>query len=112
MKLLNRRQTRWAEFLSRFNFKIQYRPGKVGGKPDALTRRSAGLPADGDDRLLHMERAVLKSHNLADDVQKSRLGAAELRLLAVNPLHPLPLLPYGRPRTFRQKSRRLLASVC
>lgn len=27
-KLLNRRQARWSEFLSRFNFRIQYRPGK------------------------------------------------------------------------------------
>ena len=46
-KLLNRRQTRWAEFLSRFNFKIVYRPGKRGGKPHALTRRSEDLPAGG-----------------------------------------------------------------
>ncbi|KAG0158110.1 hypothetical protein PDIDSM_5623 [Penicillium digitatum] len=38
-KLLNRRQARWSEFLSRFNFKITYRPGKQGAKPDALTRR-------------------------------------------------------------------------
>ena len=36
-KLLNRRQTRWAEFLSQFDFKIVYRPGQAGGKPDALT---------------------------------------------------------------------------
>ncbi|KAG0159950.1 hypothetical protein PDIDSM_7477 [Penicillium digitatum] len=36
-KLLNRRQARWSEFLSRFNFKITYRPGKQGAKPDALT---------------------------------------------------------------------------
>ena len=36
-KLLNRRQARWAEFLSRFNFKITYRPGKHRGMPDALT---------------------------------------------------------------------------
>jgi RNase H-like domain found in reverse transcriptase len=27
-KLLNRRQARWSEFLSRFNFRIVYRPGK------------------------------------------------------------------------------------
>ena len=37
-KLLNLQQIRWAEFISRFNFKIVYRPGKAGGKPDLLTR--------------------------------------------------------------------------
>jgi hypothetical protein len=51
-KLLNRRQTRWAEYLSRFNFKIIYRPGKAGGKHDALTRRSGDLPQGGDERLI------------------------------------------------------------
>src|SRR5271168_4309955 len=35
----NRRQARWAEKLSRFDFKIVFRPGKQGGKPDALSRR-------------------------------------------------------------------------
>lgn len=34
---ISRRQARWAEFLSRFNFELTYRPGKAGGKPDALT---------------------------------------------------------------------------
>ena len=38
-KNYNRRQTRWAEKLSRFNFIIKYRPGLQGGKPDALSRR-------------------------------------------------------------------------
>jgi hypothetical protein len=32
-KLLNRRQTCWAEYLPHFNFKIVYHPGKAGGKP-------------------------------------------------------------------------------
>ena len=51
-KLLNRRQAHWSEFLSRFNFKIIYRPGKVRAKPDALTRRSGDLPhEEGDERL-------------------------------------------------------------
>lgn len=50
-KQLNRRQARWAEYLSRFNFVIRYRPGKQGGKPDALTRKSEDLPKEGDERL-------------------------------------------------------------
>ena len=39
-KQLNRRQARWAEFLSQFFFKIVYRPGVQGAKPNSLTRRS------------------------------------------------------------------------
>ena len=38
MKVYNRRQARWAEKLSRFDFKIVFRPGKQGGKPDALSQ--------------------------------------------------------------------------
>lgn len=63
-KLLSRRQARWSEFLSRFNFKIVYRPGKKGGKPDALTRRSGDLPKEGDERLQQQQQTILKSHNL------------------------------------------------
>jgi hypothetical protein len=74
-KLLNRRQARWSEFLSRFNFKIVYRPGVAGGKPDALTRRSGDLPKEGDERLLANQQAVLKPQNLPDN----------LRLMAENP---------------------------
>jgi hypothetical protein len=63
-KMLNRRQARWSEFLSRFNFKITYRPGKQGEKPDALTRRSEDLPKEGDERLEHQSRTMLKRENL------------------------------------------------
>jgi hypothetical protein len=62
-KLLNRRQARWSEFLSRFNFKITFRPGKQGAKPDALTRRSEDLPKEGDERLQHQSQIVLKRSN-------------------------------------------------
>src|SRR6516162_9661620 len=37
---LNRRQARWAEFLSPFDFKIIYRKGSQNGKADALSRQS------------------------------------------------------------------------
>jgi len=51
MKELNERQARWMQELSQYNFKIEYRPGKEGGKPDALTRREGDLPTAGDKRL-------------------------------------------------------------
>ena len=38
-KVYNRRQARWAEKLSKFDFVITFRPGRQGGKPDALSRR-------------------------------------------------------------------------
>lgn len=64
MKLLNQHQAHWSEFLSRFNFKIIYQPGKQGAKPDALTRRSEDLPKEGDEHLLHQSQRVLKRENL------------------------------------------------
>jgi len=38
-KKLSRRQARWVELLSQYNFKINYRPSIVNRKADALTRR-------------------------------------------------------------------------
>lgn len=63
---LNRRQARWSEFLSRFQFQILYRPGKFGAKPDSLTRRSQDLPGPDDPRLQHQSQVVIKSHNLSE----------------------------------------------
>jgi len=39
-KRLSRRQARWSEFLSRFEFRLIYRPGVQGGKPDALNQNT------------------------------------------------------------------------
>jgi transposase InsO family protein len=46
-KQLTRRQARWSEFLADFDFLIRYRPGRLGAKPDALTRRSDVYPPGG-----------------------------------------------------------------
>ena len=37
-KILTRWQAWWSEFLSSFNLVICFHPGKLGAKPDALTR--------------------------------------------------------------------------
>src|SRR5260221_8982919 len=38
-KKLSHCQARWAEFLGQFNMKVQFRLGRLGSKPDALTHR-------------------------------------------------------------------------
>lgn len=70
-KQLSRRQAHWSEFLSRFNFVIQYRPGKLGAKLDTLTRRSRDLSKEGDGCLQQMVQIVLKPHNLDSAIKKN-----------------------------------------
>ena len=43
-KQLTRRQVRWSEYLSGFNYLIRYRAGRLGTKPDALTRQDDVYP--------------------------------------------------------------------
>jgi hypothetical protein len=83
-KLLNCCQTCWAEYLSRFNFKIIYHPGKAGGKPDALTHRSGDLPEGGDECLVKQQKAVLKPHNLPDELQISAILSPSNTQLPLN----------------------------
>jgi len=54
-KKLVGRQIRWMEIFSQYYIKIKYRPGKEGGKPDALTRREGDLPKNNDERIRQRE---------------------------------------------------------
>ena len=53
-KILNRRQARWAEILSEFNFVITYRPGEKNGKADALSHRTDPALEGGSDTPISM----------------------------------------------------------
>ena len=65
-KKQNERQVRWKQFLSQFDFKIEYRPGKEGGKPDALTRGPGYLPTQDDERNTQMEQILLPQYYFED----------------------------------------------
>lgn len=56
---LAERQTRWAEFMSRFRYNLQYIQGAQNERSDALSRRDQDKPKEGDSRLLSRERQVL-----------------------------------------------------
>jgi hypothetical protein len=47
-KDLNLQQARWAEQLANYDFKKTYRPGKLTGKPDILSRESGDSPWEGE----------------------------------------------------------------
>jgi len=59
-------QIRWSKVLSRFDFTIEFRPGKEGRKPDGLTRRKADMPQEGDERLIQKERILLPREKYFD----------------------------------------------
>ena len=67
IKQLNRRQTRWNEFLSRFNYQITYRSNKIDDKSNVLIRRSENFFKKRNtqkSRHLYQHQTVLKSHVL------------------------------------------------
>jgi len=52
---LNRRQVKWALYLSRFNFTLKHVPGSKIGKADSLNRRpdwEIGVKKDNEDEML------------------------------------------------------------
>ena len=65
-KELTDQQIRWSEVLSGFDFKIEFRTGKEGGKPNALTRRKADMPQEGDERLTQKDRILLPKEKYFD----------------------------------------------
>lgn len=56
---LNRRHARWSQFLSDFDFKIIYRPGPLGGKPDLLSRRFDYSLKEGDEHIQQQTKALI-----------------------------------------------------
>jgi hypothetical protein len=80
---LSERQVRWSHFLSQFTFTIAYRPGKLGGLPDALTRREQDLPeGQEDERLTYRRQQLLKEHQCEDGVipeEIARVNAVQTR---------------------------------
>ena len=70
-KHLNWQQACWAKFLSEFNFKISYRPGKQGEKPDILTFCSQDLLKDIKDlQQRYQFQILLQDHQLDKNVKK------------------------------------------
>ena len=86
-KLLTRRQVRWSEYLSHFHFVIRFRPGKLGTKPDALTRRWDVYPKEGDGGYAKANpqnfRPVFTEVQLASSVRATSMAEPILRVATI-----------------------------
>ena len=63
-RLLNQRQARWSEFLSQFNYTIEFVPGKADGKANALTRMAGQTEEEVLEDETQRTQVVLKSQSL------------------------------------------------
>jgi len=70
-KILMCRQARWSEYLSQFNLVIRFCPGRLGTKPDALTRRWDVYPKGGDNGY-----AIVNPHNFRPVFTHKQIAAS------------------------------------
>ena len=81
---LSERQGRWQEFLSQYNFRIIYRSGKEGRKPDTLTRRPGDIPTTeekkgGRRREILLPKEVYWDIPKDEDIKFEEMELAEFR---------------------------------
>jgi len=93
-KVLTRQQARWSEYLSQFNLIIRFCPGRLGTKPDALTRRWDVYPKRGDNGYTsvnpHNFRPVFTQEQIAASLRATILTTPTLctaTILDQNQLH-------------------------
>ena len=81
-KLLMHQQACWSEFLSAFILIIRFRPGKLGTKPNALTRRWDVYPKEGNNNYTTVNpqdyRPVFTSKQLALSLRATSLAVPVL----------------------------------
>ena len=86
-KVLSRQQAWWSEFLSQFNLIIRFRPGKLGAKPDTLTRQWDVYPKEGDSGYARVNpqnlRPVFTQEQLTNSLHATYLEFPVLRAVAI-----------------------------
>ena len=73
-KKLTARQARWAEYLSQFNFQLEYRAGKANEQADALTRRDEDVRTQKERMEANRIGTLLKPEMLSPAVQADFLA--------------------------------------
>jgi len=79
-KDLNLRQARWGERLANYDFVIKYRPGKLAGKPDILSRESGDSPWEGDMKHRQNHGRILLPEEAFEALQANTTETINLKI--------------------------------
>ena len=79
-KKLSARQARWAEYLSRFHFKLMYRTGKANERADALSRKHEDVKEQG--------RAI-EEYRTQVMLPRTKIDSAVVQDLQLAPVEPI-----------------------
>ena len=86
-KVLTCQQAWWSEFLSQFNLVICFCPGKLGAKPDALTRQWDIYPKEGDSGYARVNPQnlwpVFTQEQLSNSLSTTYLESLVLRAVTI-----------------------------
>ena len=69
-KALTARQARWAEILSKYNFRIEYKPGRLN-RADPLTRREQDTTPQDELKKKNREQVLLRPEMLSPELQET-----------------------------------------
>src|SRR4051794_27638443 len=68
IKKLSARQARWAEYLSRYHFKLAYRTGKSNERADALSRKLEDTTIQDQVITAHQTQVLLLQEKITTEV--------------------------------------------
>lgn len=83
-KIFNRRQARWMELLSTYDFKIVYRPGAKNSRADALSRRSEYRPEEGSGVTDATPTTFLQPHQMDWEPEASEILSRQTAALSIS----------------------------
>jgi len=79
-KVLNLWQARWDEQLANYDFTIKYRPGKLAGKPDILSRESGDSPWEEDMKYWQIQGQTLLPEEAFRVLQANTMETINLKI--------------------------------
>ncbi|KAG3089807.1 hypothetical protein PI125_g17897 [Phytophthora idaei] len=78
---ISQRMARWLSFFAEYDFRVEYKPGRLNVVADALSRRSDYAVKTADANRIDVERVSAPSSSLIDDVKAAYASDADAKQL-------------------------------
>ncbi|KAG3059202.1 hypothetical protein PI125_g25098 [Phytophthora idaei] len=107
---ISQRMARWLSFFAEYDFRVEYKPGKLNVVADALSRRPDYAVKTADANRIGVERVSAPSSSLIDDVKAAYASDADAKQLLSYVSAPpdearRKLAPHLRARAHRYRVR-------